>query len=63
MTLAPLPVAIALLAAAGLAATDFIARRIVSDAVAVLSAAAVTTVCAILLVRTANARKPISRAG
>jgi multicomponent Na+:H+ antiporter subunit D len=59
LTLAPLPIAIPLLAAGALAATDFLHRRWIADAVALLSAAATTTICAILLARAAGATAPI----
>src|SRR5881227_3050137 len=50
--LAPLAVAIPLVAAALLAGTDPVARRTVADAGAVATATAVTVLCAILLAHT-----------
>jgi multicomponent Na+:H+ antiporter subunit D len=52
--LAPLAVAVPLLVAAVLAATDFLRRRWLTDAIAIATAAAVTVLCAILLVRAAD---------
>ena len=51
MTIAALPIAIPLLVAAGLAATDMVSRRWMADVAAVATAATTTTLCAILLVR------------
>ena len=52
--IAPLPIAIPLLAATALAATDMVARRWVADLVAVATAAASAALCAILLARSAD---------
>lgn len=49
MAIAPLAVAIPLLVAAALAATDFVRRRAITDAVAIATAAGVTVLCAILV--------------
>jgi multicomponent Na+:H+ antiporter subunit D len=53
-TLAPLTVAVPLICAAALAATNFISRRLMTDVVAVAASAAVTTFCAILLARSVH---------
>lgn len=52
MSIAPLAVAVPLLVAAILAATDFAQRRWLTDTVAIATAAAVTALCAILLAHT-----------
>ncbi|MGN6256492.1 MAG: complex I subunit 5 family protein [Solirubrobacterales bacterium] len=52
MSIAPLAVAIPLLVAAALAATDFARRRWLTDAVAIATAAGVTVLCAILVSHT-----------
>ena len=49
MAIAPLSVAIPLLVAAALAATDFARRRAITDAVGIAAAAGVTVLCAILV--------------
>src|SRR4051794_25629386 len=54
MSLAPLAVAIPLLVAAALAATDFVRRRWLTDLVGIATAAAVTVLCAILLAHTGS---------
>jgi multicomponent Na+:H+ antiporter subunit D len=54
MSIAPLAVAIPLLVAAVLAATDFARRRWITDAVSIATAAGVTVLCAILLAHTAE---------
>src|SRR5919204_3344178 len=51
-TLVPLAVAVPLLAAALLAATNVVANRLFADLLATVSAAAVTAICAILVART-----------
>jgi multicomponent Na+:H+ antiporter subunit D len=52
VSIAPLAVAIPLLVAAILAATDFAQRRWLTDAVSIATAAAVTVLCAVLLAHT-----------
>ncbi|MGN6663056.1 MAG: complex I subunit 5 family protein [Solirubrobacterales bacterium] len=54
MSIAPLAVAIPLLVAAALAATDFARRRWLTDAVSIATAAAVTVLCAVLVAHTEN---------
>ncbi|HET9161843.1 MAG TPA: proton-conducting transporter membrane subunit [Solirubrobacterales bacterium] len=53
MTIAPLPIAVPLIVAAALAATDFVHRRRVTNLVAIATAATVTALCAILIFRSA----------
>src|SRR4051812_42122312 len=50
-TIVPLVVAVPLIAAAALAATNFFSNRIVTDVVATAAAAASTAFCAIVLAR------------
>jgi multicomponent Na+:H+ antiporter subunit D len=61
--LAPLAVAIPLLAAAALAATDFLGGRTVVDVVAVATAVAVAVLCAILLAHTLGGHPVVSWLG
>jgi multicomponent Na+:H+ antiporter subunit D len=61
--LPPLAVAIPLVAAAVLLATDAIARQAVADVLAVATAAAVTTLCAILLAHTIGGHVVVSWMG
>ncbi|HEX3242872.1 MAG TPA: proton-conducting transporter membrane subunit [Solirubrobacterales bacterium] len=53
-TIAALPVAVPLIAAAVLAGTDFLRRRWLTDTIAIATAAGVTVLCAILLARAAD---------
>jgi multicomponent Na+:H+ antiporter subunit D len=53
MTIAPLPIAVPLIAAALLAATDILHRRTLANVIALGTAAAVTVLCAILTFRAA----------
>jgi multicomponent Na+:H+ antiporter subunit D len=53
VTIAPLPIAVPLIVAAALAATEFAHRRPITNAVAIGTAAAVTVLCAILVFRSA----------
>jgi multicomponent Na+:H+ antiporter subunit D len=57
VSIAPLAVAIPLLVAAALAATDFARRRWLTDALSIATAAAVTVLCAILVAHTT--REPV----
>jgi multicomponent Na+:H+ antiporter subunit D len=54
MTIAPLPIAVPLIVAAALAATDFVHRRPLTNAIAIATAAAVTVLCAMLIFRSAD---------